>query len=270
VPRTWRAGSPLSRELLAELVTAYSVEMSNSDLSEDDLFGHFILDSGSQERFHGYYETLMEVRSLLASTAWQSSVTGCYVNSARSFRSLRLSFFTREPEKARAAVTAFCGSTSVEVLEEGQPQRQRVSAEYGGEELRFRNFLSTYSPLGLDIMERDLLYAKRLLATFRWRVMRARESYRQHFEGTLATWSATWSTLSEAQRAQWWSDLGHWPNPPQVDWAHMLVNMVLGCDWNSAGTWRGFLDPKPPLPLDKLNATLEELSFEIPQDWRPL
>ena len=53
------------------------------------------------------------------------------------------------------------------------PKHFRNSAGYGGEELRFRRFLFTYTLIGLEIMETDLLHARRLFATFRWQVMRA-------------------------------------------------------------------------------------------------
>ena len=74
--------------------------------------------------------------------------------------------------------------------------------------------------------------------------------------------------LPAAEQEQFWADPAHWPNPPQVDWAHMMVNMMLGCDW--LGDWRTFfLQPQAPLSLAEINARVAEQGFTIADSWSP-
>ena len=60
-----------------------------------------------------------------------------------------------------------------------------------------------------------------------------------------------------------------WPNPHQVDWAHMMVNMVLGCDWNGVFRDPSYITPGMPLPIPEINKYLIELGFQIPDNWQP-
>ena len=97
-------------------------------------------------------------------------------------------------------------------------------------------------------------------------------SYRSHFERTLKAMSPTYIGLSESEREQWWLDLQNWPNPPQVDWAHLFVNMVLGCDWIQLGRFsQQFQIQRPPLTIPELNELLTQfkLGFSVPLEWEP-
>ena len=149
------------------------------------------------------------------------------------------------------------------------PHPIKISEKYGGEELRFRRFLSTYAQIGLDIMKADLLNARCLFATFRWQVMRARRPYRPHFLRAFQSQSPFFNSLSVDEIDQFWRDLSHWPNPPQVDWAHMFVNMVLGCDWNTPESWKRFLNPEPALSISEINKLVVKQGFQIPLNWCP-
>jgi len=71
--------------------------------------------------------------------------------------------------------------------------------------------------------------------------------------------------LPTSLREQFWSDLQHWPNPPEFDWVHLPINMVLGADW---------IEPCrdstiKPLDFTQINAILVEGShgFQIPEGW---
>jgi hypothetical protein len=99
--------------------------------------------------------------------------------------------------------------------------------------------------------------------------MRARQPYRPHFTTTFENLSSFYNSLLEEQQEQFWQDLAHWPNPPQVDWAHLFVNMVLGCDWIGPDIWPKFLTRQPPLPIQEINTKIRELGFEIPLNWHP-
>ncbi|MGD8380949.1 MAG: hypothetical protein PVJ11_02295, partial [Syntrophobacterales bacterium] len=140
-----------------------------NQLRETDLFGRFYLKKPNGGRFQGYYESLSAIRPFLRSKEWLQSVTGYYVNVAGKQDAVRLSYWTTAPEQTRKIVDLFVSQNGLKHIEEPViPKHTRNSTGYGDEELRFRRFLSTYTLIGLEIMETDLLHARRLLATFRW------------------------------------------------------------------------------------------------------
>ncbi len=238
-------------------------------LGETDLFGRFFLRS-HKGRFEGYYRSLDTLRPLLTSDNWKRSVTGFYVNVAGDYDAVRLSYFTILPKETRTLVDSFaaeCGLTNIQEPE--IPRRTKVSECYGGEELRFRRFLSTQTLIGLDIMKADLHNARCLLATFRWQIMIARKPYKPHFLRTLENQSPFYNSLQADEKEQFWRDLAYWPNPPQVDWAHFLVNMVLGCDWNNDVVWPIFVQSSPSLSVSQINEGIKSLGFQIPEGWKP-
>lgn len=242
------------------------------NLSESDLIGRFFIKSPNGGQFMGYYQSLDSIRPLLKSKEWSQYITGFYINVAGDFDAVRVSYFTTEPKPLKILVRDFVAKSGLKFLQNYVPPKtEQVSVVYGGEELRFRRFLSTYTLIGLDIMEVDLLNAQRLFMTFRFQVMRAREPYRPHFLRTFENQSNFYNALSEKEKEQFWNDLSHWPNPPQVDWAHLFVNMVLGTDWISPEAWRTFLTRRPPMSLDQINDILVGigLGFQIPEDWHP-
>lgn len=231
-------------------------------LSETDLFGVIFLKLPEEEGLKGYYRAIFAAEPLLRSSAWlKEAVTGYYLN-VGDRDSLRISYFTSEKNSPTQLVDKFIEQSILEFGQEPKPPCvMNVSSDYGGEELRFRRFLSTYAPIGLDIMGSDLLHAQCLFATYRFQVMLPRKPYRPHFEETFLTGSIFYQSLSDPDKDQFWEDMSYWPNPPQVDWAHMFVNMVLGRDWPflfSCG-------PQTELTYDKINNILREaeMNFQI-------
>lgn len=238
-----------------------------SKVSADDLFGRFYLKVPGNEKFTNYYRSIDALRPFLYGEEWLSAASGYYINTSGNFDYVRLSYFTHKPEKVFSAVTAMRQKTGIVESEEAEPpRRDNVSALYGGEELRFRKFLSSYSPIALDIMAADPAGARRLMATFRWQITLPRKPLRPHFENVFRSQSGFYNSLSIAERERFWSDLSNWPDPAQVDWAHMMVNMVLPGDWNKGGRWKRFLSPGQPKIASEINAELEDigLDFRIP------
>lgn len=136
-------------------------------------------------------------------------------------------------------------------------------------EERFRNFLSLETQIDLDLIEGDLLHARALSATYRWQVRKASLPLREHFEPAFKKLSSTYNSLSDDEKDQFFVDLHEWPNPPQVDWAHMMVNFVLGADWNQVFSSPYYLTPGNPLSILEINELVSNLGFQIPLDWKP-
>ncbi len=237
--------------------------MNPNQIKETDLFGRFFLRAPNDGEFSDYYRSLEAIRPLLKSKKWSESVTGYYINVTDNLDGVRLSYYTSSPEQPKKVVDHFTSEHELENIE--CPEVPRKTED----ELRFRKYLVTYTQIGLDIMKVDLFNARCLFATFRWQIMRARKPYKPHFIRTFQTQSPFYNSLSSAENDQFWKDLVHWPNPPQVDWAHLFVNMVLGCDWNGPRTWYLFLDTKPALSIQEINPIVRQQGFQIPNNWHP-
>jgi hypothetical protein len=117
-------------------------------------------------------------------------------------------------------------------------------------------------------MNTDLVYARRLMATFRLQVMLSRQPYRPHFQRTFEEQSSVYNSFSAEQKEQFWQDLSNWPIIQQVDWAHMMVNMILPGDF--VAQWNNFLTPQEALSIIQVNNIVKNMGFTIPGGWRPL
>ncbi len=199
------------------------------DIKVDNPFGTLFVTNGDNAKFQSYYSTLDALRPLLRSSEWLSETTGWYLNVGDdNFSSVRISYFCPNDEDPRQLVKEYLACHSLLYFAEpNPPKKTKVAAKYGGEELRFRRYLANYTHIGLDIMSADLHHAQCLFATFRWQVFMAKEDYKQHFAPTFEEHSPFYCAMSQGNRQQFWSDLECWPNPPEVDWAHMFVNMIL-------------------------------------------
>lgn len=231
-------------------------------VDNNDLFGRFFLRKYGTSGIDGYYASLFALEPLLRSREW--NVTKGYYLNIEPEDSVRLSYFIPPGKDAVKLVGDFIKQNGLEYTKKTElPTLTKISKHYGGDELRFRKFLSTYAPIGLDIMKADLLHARCLFATFRFQVAPLRKPYRPHFEDTFSKQSIYYRLLLEKDKEEFWKDMSHWPNPRQVDWAHMFVNMVLGCDY--------FLQRRKALSIPEINKILSKnsLSFEVPEGWDP-
>jgi len=234
---------------------------------ESDFYGILFLQGADARPYDGYYSTISTLRPLLRYQDWTEHITGFYINAACNSTVVRLSYFSTTPDKVMDFVSPEIERVGLHIVKEVNPEQACVSAVYGGEELRFRRYLCCYTAIGLDLMEADLLHARRLMATFRWQVMRARMNYRDHLLSSLEKLSPTYCKLNDLEREQFWLDLECWPDVTQVDWAHFLVNMVLTYDWTCC--WAQFAQPCPPLTTEEINNKIPERDFELPPGWNP-
>ena len=244
-----------------------------SRISAEDLFGRFYLKVPGNKKFENYYRSIDTIKPFLYSEEWLNTVNGYYINIAGNFDAVRLSYFTSEPERVLRAISGLKQRTGIIESQQAEAARKaNVSELYGGEELRFRRFLCLYTLIGLDIMAADLVNARCLMAVFRWQVMLPRKPVRPYFENIFQCQSHFYNLLSTESKKQFWLDLSNWPNPLQVDWAHMMVNMVLPGDWNKNGWWKEFLEQKPSKTIAEVNDELENigLDFHIPSNWHKL
>ena len=239
-------------------------------IKKDDLLGRFFFGISDKKKFRAYYSTLKILYPFLRSEEWLKNITGFYLNTNKGQNGIRISYFTTTPEEPKKAVEEFRKKhwTLRQIAKSEIPRPAQFYKLYGGKELPFRRFLTICTQIGLDIMQADLLHARCLLLTFRWQTFRARKSCKSHFLRTFRTQSPFYNSLTEKEQKQFWKHLAYWPDVRQVDWAHFLVNMVLGGDWVTPDDWKQFAKPQRPLSIELLNKGLEGMDFQIPNDFK--
>ena len=230
-------------------------------------------------KYDSYFRTVKLLSPLLCSNRLLETIAGFYLNhwwpkgDDHKEPFVRISYFVSESSVSKALSTfrEIFSEKNLSIVKKSDPRPTVVAAEYGGPsyEERMRNFLSLQTQIGLELINADLLQARCLLATYRWQVRKASLPVRAHFEPTFARDSPTYNALSSSEKEQFFVDLQEWPNPPQVDWAHMMVNLVLGCDWNDVICGPSYLTPGKPLSIPEINALLKNLEFQIPLGWEP-
>jgi hypothetical protein len=255
-----------------KLVAGYKLETQR--ISTDDLFGIFFVRKTDGTKWDSYYKTIAALRPLLEDKDFSEMVKGFYLNICGDFDSVRISYFV-DKANAKKAVSLFKQffrkNGILEIQDSVPPKKTILARNYGGEEFeeRFRNFLVLGTQIGLELINGDLLHARRLFVTYRWQVRKASLSLREHFERSFKKYSPTFNSLSNDEKTQFFTDLEEWPNPLNVDWAHMMVNFVLGCDWNKVLFHPDYLTYGRPLPIPEINKIIKDLGFQIPPDWKP-
>ena len=251
--------------------------MGRERISKDDLFGIFYVKKPDGKQWDSYYKTLDALRPLFKDKEFDEVVNGFYLNicgmGPHDFDSVRISFFVDKAnsEEAVSIFQQFFRKNGIlEIKDSEQPREKTVAKKYGGEEYeeRFRNFLVLETQIGLELTEGNLLHSRILFATYRWQVRKALLPFREYFEPAFKKYSPTYNSLSDVEKDQFFADLEEWPNPPQVDWAHMMVNFVLGCDWN-VFSHPNYLTPSRPLSIPEINRLVSDLGFQIPLNWKP-
>lgn len=243
------------------------------------LFGIFRIRKLPGNKYDSYYRTVNLLSSLLCSNRLLETIAGFYLNHVpltindHTESVVRISYFVSESRvsNAQSMFREFLLQNDLSVANEDNPRSFVLAENYGGSsyEERYRNFLNLQTRIGLELINADLLQAKCLIATYRWQVRKAGLPVRAHFEPTFARDSSTYNALSSSEKEQFFVDLQEWPNPTQVDWAHFMVNLVLGADWNYEICAPSYLTPGQPLSIPEINVRLKELEFQIPLDWEP-
>jgi hypothetical protein len=229
-------------------------------LSETDLFGVMFFSVSPSPTYDDYYRSITELAPLLGARPWQNACTGFYLSGID--RMVRLSYFTvdaRVPPKVAHTIYEATGLLQPRPVE--APRTATVSQNYGGAELDFRRYLCTYTAIGLDLFDADLLHSQRLFTTYRCQVFATGAVARSHFEASFEKMSESYRLLSSKEQDTFWAGFQSSPG-----WDHMFVNMVLAVDWTVP------CDPRIPAPsAAQLSAFLagQGLGFDVPDGWNP-
>jgi len=252
-----------------------TVKIDNSNmhnLTKDNLLGRVFLNCLASRPIDGYFTCLNLIRPLLENSYFQSLIAGFYINVGYNFSSVRLSYFTNDKEGVKKVIEDFLNNNSdLKLIKFDEARKENFSKDYGGTELEFRKFLHTYTQIGLDLLDYDILYSRRLVAEYRLTYSPQRISCKPLFEPAFRNHSKFFNQLDSSSVGQLWKDLDYWY--PGGDWTHMLVNMLLPGDWiyMNEELKNFFLNPdkKPPITGIQKNDLLKKFNLDIPNDWSP-
>lgn len=230
-----------------------------------------------------YFDCLRAVKPLLESSDFTDSTPSFYINyitNSEGGNSVRLTYFTENETETKKAIEDFLNENSKIVLfpshDSKESQRGNVAEGYGGENLRFRRFLNTYTQIGLDLLDYDILYSRRLVAEYRLTYSTQKISPKPLFEPAFTKHSKFFNKLDTSSVKQLWKDLKYW-HPLKdkryvMDWAHFLVNMLLPGDWTDYKYFVGFFvnpNPRPAIIGVQKAMMLKIKNLDIPDDWKP-
>lgn len=124
--------------------------------------------------------------------------------------------------------------------------------------------MANYTQIGLELLQGNLLHSRRLFTVYRFQVRQAFVPFEEYFEPTFNKYSPTYLSFSDKEKFQFLSDLKEWPGYQYSEWTHMMVNMIVGCDWIVSQF-------NNPLSIAQINEYLkrDNMGFEIPPAWKP-
>jgi hypothetical protein len=222
-----------------------------------------------------YFSCLKLLRPLFGSSGFKASTLGYYLN--YNTQSVRLTYFTNNETETKEAIDNFLNENGGIALSECEaPKIGNIAKRYGGDNLRFRRFLNTYTQIGLDLLDYDILYSRRLVAEYRLTYSTQKISCNPLFEPAFTKHSKFFSQLDTQSVEQMWEDLNFWhphPNKPGcvADWAHFLVNMLLPGDYIYTNNEGPFINPSASAPItgSQKEEVLRRLNIEVPSNWSP-
>lgn len=193
-----------------------------------------------------------------------SQPTGFYL-SCWDNGGIRFSYFTNAPEQTVRFLNGELSSLGlVEYIAEIEPHDESFQDYRRGNttNLQFRRFLQLITNMGLDLLEYDILYSRRLAAKYRLEIAPLGVSCKPYFE-TAFEKIPYYDSLTSELKKELLDGLDYW-HTSWEDWAHMFVVMLLPGDWIYSCSQ--VFDPRRP--VDK--AIRESLSKGLlPDSWEP-
>jgi len=246
-------------------------EPNMHNLTENNFLGRVFVNCSDLRPIDGYFTCVNLIRPILKKADFKSLITGFYINVAGNLNSVRLSFFVEDKDNVEKVTEILRNAGGVNLIRHDKASQEKFSDTYGGTEIGFRRFLHIYTQIGLDLLNYNTLYSRRLVAEYRLTYSPQRISCRSFFEPALKKHSSYFNQLNNASAQQLWKDLDFWYLGG--DWAHMLVNMLLPGDWiyMSKELTSFFLNPnkKPPITGTQKEDLLKMFNLDIPDNWTP-
>ena len=237
-------------------------------LETDKMGRMYIKLAGSQiTEVNSYFAGVERLQSFLRSKELEFYVTGFFLSMWNN-GGIRFSYFTNNPRQTISFLRNKLSSIGfVQYLNEEKP-KDALFSSYLGEaktELDFRRFLQLITNIGLDLLERNILYSRRLVGKYRLEIGPSGISSKPHFEQAFKKLDY-YNSLIPDLRKELLDGLDYW-HTSWEDWAHMFVVMLLPGDW--LYSCRPIFNPRRPIHKNTQDALLKGSGLELPNNWQP-
>lgn len=235
-------------------------------VSETDKLGvmYIKLNKGQISDIDNYFESVRKLQFFLRSKELKFQLTGFYLSMWNNF-GIRFSYFTNNPPQTISFLNdEFSSMDFIKYLPEIKPQDESFDSYLGRNKtnLEFRKFLQLITNIGLDLLERDILYSRRLVARYRLDIAPLGISCKSYFEQPFKKISY-YNSLTSDLKKELLNGLDYW-HTSWEDWAHMFVVMLLPGDW--LYSCKQIFNPRRPIN----KVTHDTLSRGLlPNNWQP-
>ena len=213
--------------LINIIIKMFEDKINLNNIKETDIFRIFFIKLSDS-----YYRTLLsnKITNLLLGDSWLKSIKGFYVNKIGP--EIRISYFTDYLDKNEYIVKQYIKENNLDLndFRFEIPQTQVVSLNYGGKEfeLRYRKYLITFAPIGLELLIKNSEKTYEIFKNFRDKnKQETYEVYKTYFESFFENNSPFYKLLKNEEKNQFWLDFANNPSGSHTDWAHLFFNMIL-------------------------------------------
>lgn len=185
-----------------------------------------------------YFLCLNYLKSLFGTEEFCRSTSGFYLNHIKNRHpnddqgiSVRLTYFTSDGKTLNVIKNLIVQNPNIKIY----PSADREDSHPGevstlGEEFRFRNFLNTYTQIGLDLISGDnLIQFRELISEYMSQYFSRYISGNILFDNFLRLKSEFYNNLDESRRKEFWKDLLYCTSFNEC-YPHFLANMFIIAD----------------------------------------
>jgi hypothetical protein len=211
------------------------------------------------KNIYRYFEGINKLQDIHCSGILLSSIKGYYLSLWRD-RGIRFSYFTNDANDSENFLYEEFSKIGLgQYLPSVKPRDETYSYYHGKNKsnLDFRRFLLLITNIGMDLLQYDINYGRRLAAKYRLEIAPSGVSSKTYFE-TAFNKLSYYNSLTIELRNELLNDLDYW-HTSWEDWAHMFVVMLLPGDW--IYNYKSVFNPRRPIDEKSYNGLVQSLEY---------
>lgn len=171
-----------------------------------------------------YFKSVLDLSKKTKSDEFRKHLTGFYLSKYN--KNIRFSFFINGANRVEFIKQFFLKNDFKIVNDIPKPKFETFSSYCNMEKgnLNFRRYLQLITNVGLDLLEYDILYARKVVAKYRLEIVPQNKNIEKYFDRVLQK-SQYYLSLSQQLKSELLSGLSFWIDDYN-DWAHMFVVML--------------------------------------------
>ncbi len=237
-------------------------------VSDSDKIGrvYLKLKNSKGNNIDDYFEGVKKLQAFLRSKEFESNLTGFFL-SFWNDGGIRFSYFTNNDHQTISFLDNKISSLGfTKYLDDVEPSDLSFGYYLRNVKtnLDFARFLQLITNIGLELLEKDVVYSRRLAVKYRLEIAPQGGSCKSYFEQAFNKMSY-YKSLSPEIKQELMEGLDFW-HTSWEDWAHMLIVMIMPGDWIYNNTLTHYFDPRRPLDKNIRNLLNGGL---LPDVWDP-